>query len=182
MLGFYGGFFGPLRRLPMPVIAAVNGHAIGAAFAFAMAADIRVISETAKCSVNFTQLGLHPGMGATFTFPRTVPREVSNYMLLTGRQVQGVEAKELGLCLKTVPAERVLREAVNIACEIAANGKLAVRQTKESLDAQWGEGVERQLRREADAQAVGFVGPDFQARISALIAKTTGKSVPLSKL
>lgn len=147
-----------------------------------MAADIRVISETAKCSVNFTQLGLHPGMGATFTFPKTVRREVSNYMLLTGRQVLGTEALELGLCLKTVPALSVVPVATSIARDIASNGKLAVRQTKESLDSQFREGMGRQLRREADAQAVSYVGPDFQGRITALIAKTIGKSKSKAKL
>lgn len=154
MRTFYGGFLGTLRRLPIPVVAAINGHAIGAAFALAMAADIRVVSETAKCSVNFTQLGLHPGMGATFTLPRTVSREVSNYLLLTGRQVLGKEAVELGLCLRTVPKDEVVAVATAIAAEIAGNGRLSVRQTKESLDSQWQEGIERQLRREADAQVL----------------------------
>lgn len=95
---------------------------------------------------------------------------------------QGLEALELGLCLKSVPADQVLAVATEIARDIASNGRLAVRQTKESLDSQFREGMGRQLRREADAQAVSYVGPDFQDRLTDLIAKTTGKNRPKSKL
>jgi len=173
MKAFYGRFLLPLRRLPMPVIAAVNGAAIGAGFSLAMAADLRIIAERAKVSVNFTKLGLHPGMGATFVLPKTLSREVANYMLLTGKQVDGHEAKELGLCLKCVPDTECLTTATSIAIEIASNGRLSVLQTKESLDSQWEAGMERQLRREADAQAVSYVNPAFQKSITDLLARNS---------
>lgn len=174
MRKFYSRFLS-VRRLPMPSIAAVNGHAIGAAFSFALATDMRIIAENAKCSVNFTNLGLHPGMGATFILPRSVRQEVANYLLLTGKQIMGREAHELGLCLKCKPKEEVLPEAMEIARAIAANGRLAVRQTKESLSTPFEEGMVRQLRREADAQAVSYVDFEFRERLTALVARTTGK-------
>jgi enoyl-CoA hydratase/carnithine racemase len=176
MRGFYGRFLLPLRAIPVPTVCAVNGHAIGAAFSFAMATDLRVISETAKCAVNFTALGLHPGMGATWVLPRTASREVANYLLLTGKQVSGRETHQMGLCLRCVPADQVLAEATTIAVEIAAAGRLAVRQTKESLGSLWEEGLERQLRREADAQAISYVGDEFKTRLAALVARTTKKT------
>ena len=168
MREFYAHYLQPLTECTVPTIAAINGHAIGAAFALALAADMRVISTTAKLSVNFTKLGLHPGMGSTFVLPRTVRREVAALLLLTGRQITGEEAMRYGLCLEAVPASDVLAQAMSIAKEIASNGRLAVVQTKESLDAQWMEGMDRQLRREADAQAVSFVGTEFRDRLAAL--------------
>ena len=131
-------------------------------------ATAQVISTTAKLAVNFTKLGLHPGMGSTFVLPRTVRREVAAYLLLTGKQITGAEAMRLGLCLDAVPQDGVLAEAMSIAKEIAGNGRLAVLQTKETLDSVWMEGMPRQLRREADAQAVSFVGPEFRSRLAAL--------------
>jgi len=168
MRAFYGLYIQPFTACAVPTIAAVNGHAIGAAFALALAVDMRVISTTAKLAVNFTKLGLHPGMGSTFVLPRTVRREVAAYLLLTGKQITGAEAMRLGLCLDAVPQDGVLAEAMSIAKEIAGNGRLAVLQTKETLDSVWMEGMPRQLRREADAQAVSFVGPEFRSRLAAL--------------
>jgi enoyl-CoA hydratase/carnithine racemase len=165
-----------LRRLKVPTIAAVNGHAIGAAFSFACAADMRIIGEKAKVAVNFTQLGLHPGMGATFLLPKIVRPEVANYLLMTGKQITGKEAHELGLCLKCVPNDQVLEEALKIAREIASAGRLAVRQVKESISMPFEEGLERQLRREADAQAVSYPAPEFRQRLGDLQARTTKKS------
>ena len=111
-----------MRKLPYPTIAAINGDAIGAAFSFACAADMRIVSDDARLALNFTALGLHPGMGATFLLPKIVRPEVANYLLLTGKRVQGREAQELGLCLRVVAKEQCLPEAVAIAQLIAANG------------------------------------------------------------
>ena len=167
-----------IRKLPVPTIAAVNGPAIGAAFSFACAADMRIIGDKAKCAVNFTQLGLHPGMGATFLLPKIIRHEAANYLLYTGKQITGQEAFELGLCLKSVPNDQVLDEALKIAHEIASAGALSVRQVKQSISAPFEEGMERQLRREADAQAVGYPGPDFRERLAEVQSRTTKKGKP----
>ena len=172
MRDFYARFLSSILRLEVPTIAAVRGNAFGAGFALACATDIRVISETARCSLNFTQLGLHPGMGSTFLLPRIVGREACNYLLMTGRRVDGKEAKELGLCLRAVPDGEVLAVARSIAADIAAAGPLSVRQVKASLTHQLDDGLERHLQREADAQAVGFGGDDFQGRLRALLERT----------
>lgn len=173
MLKFYSLFMVQLRRLRCPTIAAVNGTAIGAGFTFAMAADLHIIAEEARISQNYTKLGLHPGMGATHVLPRTLSREAVNYILLTGRQMSGKEAVALGLGLKTMPTGAdVLKEAQEIATEIAGNGRLSVLQTKETIDEQWMPGLTRALRREADGQAVSYPGWEFQASITALTSKT----------
>lgn len=125
--------------------------------------------------VNFAQLGLHPGMGATFLLPKLVSPEIANYLLMTGDQIRGKEARELGLCLKAVPKDQVLAESKAIAGKIVAAGRLAVRQVKESISSPFEEGMHRQLRREADAQAVSYAGTEFQERLTALVARTTGK-------
>ena len=111
MRAFYKLFLS-VRELPCPTIAAINGHAIGAGFCVALACDLRVVAQEAKVGLNFTKLGIHPGMAATWTLPRLVGPALAAELLYTGRIVSGEEAHRLGLANRVVPKEKVLASAL----------------------------------------------------------------------
>ncbi|MFZ5442180.1 MAG: enoyl-CoA hydratase/isomerase family protein [Myxococcota bacterium] len=165
MLAFYARYLSVLE-LPVPVIAAVEGPAIGAGLCVALACDLLVVGEDSKLALNFVQLGLHPGMGATWLLPRRVGAERAAELLLTGRRFDGREAQQLGLALEAVPQARVLPRALELAAQIAANAPLAVRALKRNL------GVDRAalhaaLEREALAQAESYGSADLGEGLAA---------------
>ena len=119
--------------IEVPVIAAMQGHAIGGGLGLAMVADIRVANESAKYGSNFVKLGIHPGMATTFLLPRFIGIPKAAELLFTGRIVTGTEAYSLGLVNHAVASPDVMDVAMNIAREIAANAPIAVRWVKKSL-------------------------------------------------
>ncbi|WP_021781427.1 enoyl-CoA hydratase/isomerase family protein [Myxococcus hansupus] len=147
MLGFYARYLSVLE-LPVPVIAAVEGPAIGAGLCVALACDVCLVAEDSKLALNFVQLGLHPGMGATYLAPLRAGAQAGAELLLTGRRFDGKEAVRLGLALESAPSGQVLARAREVAGRIAANAPLAVRALKTRL------GVDRaQLLRALEAEA-----------------------------
>jgi 2-(1,2-epoxy-1,2-dihydrophenyl)acetyl-CoA isomerase len=116
-----------------PVVAAVQGAAIGGGLGLAMAADFRVASPEARFAANFARLGFHHGFGLTVTLPAAVGGQRALELLYTGRRVSGAEALDIGLCDRLVPAERLRAEARAFAAEIAASAPLAVRSIRETM-------------------------------------------------
>jgi enoyl-CoA hydratase len=167
---FYERFLS-LRSLPVPVIAAVQGAAVGAGLCLALACDMRVVASEARLGATFVGLGLHPGMGGTHTLPRVAGNETAAYLLLTGALISGAEAVARGLAFEHVPADRVLDRAIEVARQIALQAPLAVRQTLRTLRAREDEGLERALAREADAQALSYATSDLREGIAALREK-----------
>ena len=110
MRSFYQLFLA-VRDLPCPTLAAVNGAAIGAGLCVALACDVRIASSDAKLGLNFTQLGLHPGMGATWTLPRLVGAARAAEILFSSRVLQGDEAAAIGLVNRAVAPAEVLPAA-----------------------------------------------------------------------
>lgn len=165
MLKFYDSFL-CLLSLNVPLIAAINGHAIGAGLCLATACDVRVASDKAKLGFTFTRLGLHPGMGATYFLPRVVGIACASELLLTGRVVEAPEALRIGLVGRITAGEKVLDEAKQIAAEICECGPEATRQLLESL-----RGTPRTLsdalQREALAQATNYVSAEFAEGLKA---------------
>jgi enoyl-CoA hydratase/carnithine racemase len=145
MRSFYRRFLS-LRSLPVPVIAAVNGSAIGAGFAVALACDMRIYAEDSKVGLTFTQLGLHPGMGSTHFLPALIGHEKAGRLLLTGDVVTGAEAVALGLGLESVPAPQLLPRALDLARKIAANSSTAVQTLVRSLRMRSEVGLEAALQ------------------------------------
>jgi enoyl-CoA hydratase/carnithine racemase len=112
-----------------PVIAALNGHAVGIGLTLALHCDVRIVARDAKYGVLQVRRGMMPDACAHWTLPRIVGLERAAYLMLTGRKVTGDEAVVLGLALRAVPADRVLEEARSIArdvCEHAAPLSVAV--------------------------------------------------------
>ncbi|MBA3653101.1 MAG: crotonase/enoyl-CoA hydratase family protein [Actinobacteria bacterium] len=118
--------------LPIPVIAAVHGPAVGAGFQIAMACDIRYVAPDAKLSVLEIRWGLIPDMSGTQMLPRLVGLDVAKELTYTGRMISGTEAKELGLA--THVSDHPRDDALALAAEIAAKNPSAVRGAKKLLN------------------------------------------------
>jgi len=170
MRAFYRRFLS-LRQLPVPVLAALNGPAIGAGLCLALACDLRVCAKNAKLGLTFVGLGLHPGMGATFTLPALVGQQAASRLLLTGEVVDGEEALRLGLVAAAVEPAEVLEATLALARRMAANAPVAVRGTVRSLRLQAEPGLEAALWREADAQAHCYETRDLRRGIEAVREK-----------
>ncbi len=174
MRSFYKLFLS-VRDLPCPTIAAVNGHAIGAGFCVALACDMRIVAERAKVGLNFTKLGLHPGMAATWTLPRLVGPAVAAELLYSSRLVDGQEALRLGLANRCLPTEEVVAAARELAAEIAVCAPKAVQGVKRALDRTHLATLEDQLSFEASEQADCFESEDVHEGISAVREKRDPK-------
>ncbi len=170
MRAFYTLFLS-VRDMPCPTIAAINGHAIGAGFCVALACDMRFAAEEAKLALNFTKLGLHPGMGATWTVPRLVGPALAAEVLYTSRIFSGAEAARIGLVNRAMPTDDVLPAARAVAAEIAGCAPMAVRGVKRALARTLDATLEDQLSFEASEQSVCFESLDVLEGIDAGLAR-----------
>jgi enoyl-CoA hydratase/carnithine racemase len=149
-----------LFRARLPVVAAVQGAAVGGGLGLACSADFRVASPAARFSANFARLGLHQGFGLSVTLPAIVGQQHANLMLYTGRRVKGEEAAGLGLADLLADPDGLRAAAHGLAAEIAAAAPLAVRSIRATQRAGLAERVtaamaaeltqQDQLRRTAD--------------------------------
>jgi enoyl-CoA hydratase/carnithine racemase len=157
--------------IEVPVIAAMNGHAVGGGFGLALLCDIRIASRDARCGASFVRLGLHPGLGISYLLPRLVGVSRAAELLLTGRLILGSEAERMGLASEALASDQVVPRAMELAGEIAANAPIAVRMTKRSLY----QGLDWRPREaafhEAFAQALTVTTADVQEGIAALLEK-----------
>jgi enoyl-CoA hydratase len=160
MTAFYRRFLS-ITELPVPVIAAINGHAVGAGLCVALAADLRIVASEAKVGLNFAQLGLHPGMGGTWFLPRLLGAERAAAWLYTGALTDGATAAAQGLALEAVPSTEVLPRALALAHRIAASSPVVVRQLKRTLAASPQVDLPTALRTEAEAQAHSYASEDL---------------------
>ncbi|QIL80167.1 enoyl-CoA hydratase/isomerase family protein [Diaphorobacter sp. HDW4A] len=140
-------------RCKKPVVAAVQGHAIGGGLGVALAADFRVATAKTSFSANFTRLGFHPGFGLTVTLPELIGETRASLLMLTGRRVLGEEALRIGLCDVLASEERLRDEALALAQEIAESSPLGVQSTRETLRLGLVERIEERLERELQEQS-----------------------------
>jgi 2-(1,2-epoxy-1,2-dihydrophenyl)acetyl-CoA isomerase len=122
-----------LFAAPLPVVAAVQGSAVGGGCGLALAADFRVATPQTRVSANFARLGFHHGFALTVTLPAAVGRQAAVDLLLTGRRVGGEQALALGLCDRLADGDDLLAQAIVYADELAAAGPLAVRSIRATL-------------------------------------------------
>ena len=155
MREFYEVFLSVVRA-PFPVLAAVNGHAIGAGACVAIACDLAVVAADAKIGFNFVRLGIHPGMGGSWTLPRLVGPQRAAELLYTGRLFTGADAAGYGLALEAVPTEEVVPRTLDLATAIARSAPQPVRQLKRSLAEASRRTLDEQLDAEAAAQAANY--------------------------
>lgn len=166
MRDFYELFLS-VTALPCPSIAAINGHAIGAGLCVALACDLRIASSQAKLGLNFTKLGLHPGMGATWTLPRIVGHAQAAELLYTSRIFDAEEACRMGLVSRTLPSEEVVPTARRLASEIGLCAPIAVAGVKRALARSDATSLQDQLSFEASEQAICFETRDVREGLAA---------------
>ena len=121
---------------PVPVVAAVEGFALGGGCELAVLSDMIVASESAAFAVPEVTRGIFPGIGGTQLLPRIIGSPMAKEMIFTGRRVDAREAKALGLVNHLVPKGQARAKALEIAATIAENGPIAVRQAKKAIN--WG--------------------------------------------
>jgi enoyl-CoA hydratase/carnithine racemase len=166
----YEPFLGVLD-LEVPVVGALNGHAIGGGFGLALVCDLRFAREDAKYGANFVRLGLAPGMAVSYLLPRLVGVARASEWLYTGRLFDGREGAETGLFNAALPGEQVRPRALEAARSIAANAPIATRLTKRSLTQGLGWQTKTAAYREAYAQAVSVATEDAKEGMAALLDK-----------
>jgi len=158
-----------------PVIAAVNGYALGGGCELAMACHIRIASENAKFGQPEVKLGITPGYGGTQRLPRIVGKGNALQLLLTGETIDAREALRIGLVSKVVPPEKLLAEAEQLMRTILANGPVAVKLVIEAVH----RGLEMTLEEglELEADAFGLVGStdDMKEGLSAFLEKRAAR-------
>ncbi len=136
----------------IPVVAAVQGAAIGGGLGLACSADFRVAAAEARFAANFARLGFHQGFGLSVTLPAIIGPQRSLEMLYTGRRLGGQEALRIGLCDRLAAAADVRSAAHELAAEIAGSAPLAVRSIRETMRGQLADLVRAATVREAAEQ------------------------------
>lgn len=156
-----------LFDIATPMVAAIEGAAVGAGFGLTLLTDFRVCSPGATFSANFNRLGIHPGFGMSVTLPRIVGISNAELLFYTGKRIKGEEANRLGLITRLVNEGEVMSEALELAREIALSAPLAVRHTRETLRAGLSAKVREANKREQELQAQEMLTIDFQEGVAA---------------
>jgi enoyl-CoA hydratase/carnithine racemase len=160
-----------------PIIAAVQGAAVGAGLGLALIADFRVASPEARFTANFVKLGFHPGFGITHTLPRVIGTQKAELMCLTGRRLKGDEALAWGLVDELVPADKLRGAALALAQEIAENAPLAIQSTRATFRAELAAAVRKQTDHEFIEQSWLRKTKDFAEGVKAVNERRPGKFV-----
>jgi enoyl-CoA hydratase len=163
-----------LRRLETcgkPVVAAVNGFALGGGCELAMACHLRIASEKAKFGQPEVKLGICPGYGGTQRLPRLVGKGRALELILTGRVIGAEEARQIGLVHKVVPADELLGEAESVLRSILAMGPLAVRLSIEAVDQGLDMSLDEGLSLEANHFGLLSATADMKEGMQAFLEK-----------
>ncbi len=163
--------FCAVEALPIPVIAAVNGFALGGGCELALCADIRLASEKAKFGQPETGLGITPGFGGTQRLPRTVGVSKAMELILTAKMIKADEALEIGLVDHVYAPEQLMDEAIALANTIAANAPVAVRNSKSAIRRFTGAALAWDLGFEADMFGACFATEDQKNAMQAFVDK-----------
>jgi len=158
-----------------PVIAAVQGGAIGGGLGLSLVADFRIGCPESRFSANFSRLGFHQGFGTTVTLPRVVGPQNAAMMMLTGRRLKGQESFDIGLIDYLVPLNEVRSKAIELAEEISEAGPLAVQSIRATIRAGLAEQVEEIVSWELSEQVRLQSTKDFKEGIKASLERRKPK-------
>jgi len=164
-----------IEKFPKPVIAAVNGFALGGGCELAMACDIRIASENARFGQPEVNLGVIPGFGGTLRLARLVGKGRAKELIFTGDMINAEEAYRIGLANKVVALDELLAEANTMAAKIASKGPVAVRFAKEAVDNGLEMDLDRAGRFEADLFGLCFASADQKEGMQAFLDKRPAK-------
>jgi enoyl-CoA hydratase len=160
-----------LEALPIPVIAAVNGFALGGGCEVALACDFIYASENARFGQPEVNLGLMPGLGGSQRLARLVGKGLAKELCLTGRAVDASEAKAMGLAVQVFPPEALLPQCRQIALDLAAKSRFALSQIKRVINLGYDLDLPSALELEAQAFALCFASTDPQEGVNAFLEK-----------
>jgi enoyl-CoA hydratase/carnithine racemase len=157
-----------LFRTKKPIIAAVQGAAVGGGLGLALVADFRVTCPEARFVANFTRLGFHPGFGLTTTLPEVIGRTKAELMFYTSRRMTGEDAYEIGLADVLVTQEQVRPAALALAAEIAENAPLGVVATRATMRNGLADRVKKATEHELAEQSRLRKTDDFKEGVKAM--------------
>lgn len=159
----------------LPIVAAVQGAAIGAGLGLSLIADFRVAAPEARFAANFTKLGFHPGFGLTYTLPRLIGRQNAARMFLTGERYDADDAMDMGLVDEIAPLDQLLLRAHALAASIAENAPLAIRSTRKTLRGDLAAAVRTQTDHEFTEQQWLMKTDDFKEGVKAVSERRPGE-------
>ncbi|HEX4196610.1 MAG TPA: enoyl-CoA hydratase/isomerase family protein [Caulobacteraceae bacterium] len=160
-----------------PIVAAVQGAAIGAGLGLALVADFRIAAPEARFAANFVKLGFHAGFGISHTLPRLIGLQRAALMLETGRRIQGEQAVDWGLADELAPLDEVRAAAVRLATEIAENAPLAVQSTRATLRQGLAEAVKAITDHEFIEQSRLRKTADYKEGVSSVFERRPGRFI-----
>lgn len=160
-----------LEKLPQPVIAAVNGFALGGGCEIAMACDFIYAAEGAKFGQPEINLGIIPGFGGTQRLSRLVGKGWAKELCLTGAVISAEQAAAIGLVTRVFTAEELMEAAKKTALGMAAKGRVSLRAIKELIDNGYDMSLERAIPMEAENFATCFASPDQAEGMTAFLEK-----------
>jgi enoyl-CoA hydratase len=160
-----------VENFPIPVIACVNGYALGGGTEMAMACDFIYASETARFGQPEINLGLIPGFGGTQRLCRLVGKAMAKELCMTGGMITAQEARAIGLVNKIFPADKLWEETMKTAELIASKGKVSLRAVKECIDRGYDTDLRRGCQMESDAFGFCLTSPDAKEGMSAFLEK-----------
>lgn len=164
-----------MRALPMPVIAAVNGAAAGAGMSFALAADMRIASTSARFLQAFVSIGLVPDTGSSWFLPRLVGPSLAFDLCATGRALTAEEALRAGMVSRVVSRPVLKKAALEVAHDLAAKSPEAIRRIKEMMCRTWTSSLEEMMALEARLQDEASRTPEYKALVDTFVAKSSRK-------
>lgn len=156
-----------LFAAPLPVVAAIQGAAVGGGLGVALSADFRVATRDSRFSANFARLGIHHGFGITVTLPLVVGHQRALELLYTGVRLKGETAHAVGLADRLVEADRLREKAIALAEEIAISSPLAVRSIRQTMRGDLADQVRKATAVELAEQAKLFGTADFREGVAA---------------
>ncbi|MGW6685854.1 2-cyclohexenylcarbonyl CoA isomerase [Streptomyces sp. NPDC054961] len=160
-----------LTEMPKPVVAGVNGVAAGAGFGFALAADFRVVADTASFNTSFAGVALTADSGVSWTLPRLIGGSRASDLLLFPRSVKAPEALELGIANRVVPSDELAAEAAAVARRLAQGPTVAYAALKESLAYGASRSLSEALEHEDTLQARAGASEDHAIAVDAFLSK-----------
>jgi len=164
-------FINDMMNLGRPVIAAIDGPAMGAGFALALTADIVLASPRARFSMAYLKLGLVPDLGALYLLPRAVGMQRAKELMFSTRDVSAEEAKGMGLVMEVHHSEALEERTRQIAESLTHAAPTALALTKAALNASLDADQQTMFSLEANSQAAAFAAPEPRIAIEALLAK-----------
>lgn len=168
---FGNAVFSKIENMSKPVIAAVNGFALGGGCELSLSCDIRLAAENAKFGQPEVGLGITPGFGGTQRLARTVGIAKAKELIYTAKVITAEEAKAIGLVSYVVPKGEVLEEAIKLADMIAKNAQVAVRQAKKAINMGMQADIHTGVSYETEAFGICFATEDQKDGMEAFIAK-----------